>query len=734
MTHPCLFPTPVVHIFIPTRFLRIAAFAGILIVCFAVGAVGQTPVVSGPLIFLPQVNYSEGLNYSILIPAAVADVNGDGKLDIALISTSTTVTVALGNGDGSFQGPQSYSPGLYPSGLAIADVNGDGKPDLVVTGCVPGGDPCSPDAVTVMLGNGDGSFKSGPAYSTGGLASVPAVADLNGDGKPDLVVLNVCSSLPCTSKGTLGVLLGKGDGTFEPVVTYNTGGFNSGALAIADVNGDGNPDLIVGNGCNSSGTCSTYDKNHQLGVLLGKGDGTFRPVVPYPSGGYEVNSITAIDLNGDGKLDLVAENWCGTTDCTSNSSVGVLFGNGDGTFQAPTAYDVGGGQATGLAVLDGNGDGKPDFIITGFCDENTPGCGSTGAELFAILGNGNGTFQPGVILYMVGTYGGLKTLLSADLNGDGKPDLVLIHGCNSLDCTLDDAEVGVMLNNLGAPATTVSVSSSKNPIPLLQKVTYTATVAGGSGGAISGTVTFADGDGPIGTATLSAGKASFMTSYKTAGSHAITATYSGVLHSDESSRSVALTENSVDPTTTVLATSGSPTFVGKPVTFTATVTSKYGTIPNGEPVSFYDGTTLLASVALSGGKAAYTTSALTAKTHAMKAIYPGDSVFATSTGRVTQVVEPYATTTSLTSTPNPSSVGQTVTMTATVKSAGPDTPTGKVVFKDGTTWIGAATLSGVVAKLSKSNLAAGTHSITATYDGDSASAASTSLAVNQVVQ
>ena len=733
MTHPCLFPTTVVHTFYSTRFLRIAAFISILIVCLAVTAVGQAPVVSGPLIFLPQVNYSEGPEYTNLIFSAIADLNGDGKLDIALLTNNTTVTVALGNGDGSFQEPQSYNPGLYPSGLAIADVNGDGKPDLVVTGCIPGGNPCSPDAVTVMLGNGDGSFKSGPAYSTGGLASIPAVADLNGDGEPDLIVLNSCPSLPCTSKGTLGVLLGKGDGTFEPVVTYSAGGFNSGALAIADVNGDGNPDLLVGNGCNSSGTCSAYDKNHALGVLLGKGDGTFHPVVAYPSGGYEVNSIAAIDLNGDGNLDIVAGNWCGTTDCTSNSSVGVLFGNGDGTFQAPTSYDVGGMLAMGLTVLDVNGDGKPDFIMTGYCEENTPACGSTGAELFALLGNGNGTFQPGVILYMLGAYGGPKALLAADLNGDGKPDLVLTHGCNSLDCTLDDAEIGVMLNNLGAPATTVSVASSKNPIPLLEKVTYTATVAGGSG-AISGTVTFADGDGPIGTATLSSDKASFTTSYKTAGSHAITATYSGVFHSDESSRSVELTENSVDPTTTVLATSGSPTFVGTPVTFTATVTSKYGTIPNGELVQFYDGTTLLASVALSGGKATYTTSTLTAKTHAMKAIYPGGSLFATSTGRVTQVVELYATTTSLTSTPNPSSVGQTVTMTATVKSAGPDTPTGKVFFDDGTTRIGAVTLSAGVAKLSKSNLAAGTHSITATYGGDPQSAESTSAAVNQVVQ
>ncbi len=174
-----------------------------------------------------------------------------------------------------------------------------------------------------------------------------------------------------------------------------------------------------------------------------------------------------------------------------------------------------------------------------------------------------------------------------------------------------------MLNNRGAPATTISLTSSKNPVPLFTTVTYTATVAGGSGGTLSGTVTFADGSAPIKTVTLSANQAKYSTTYTTAGNHLMTATYSGVFHTDEGSRSVTLTENAVDPTTTALATSGSPTFVGQPVTFTATVTSKYGAIPNGDLVKFYDGSTLLASVALSGGKATFATSKLKAKSHGM---------------------------------------------------------------------------------------------------------------------
>ena len=296
-------------------------------------------------------------------------------------------------------------------------------------------------------------------------------------------------------------------------------------------------------------------------------------------------------------------------------------------FQTATSYDAGGIFAPGLTVLDVNGDGEPDLIMTGFCAPNSVGCVTTGANLYAILGNGN-ELQPGEILYMLGDYGGREALLVGDLNDDGKPDLVLVHGCELL-CPLDDVEVGVMLNNSGAPATTIALTSDKNPVSLFATVTYTATVAGGSGGTIDGTVTFADGDAQVATATMSTNRATYSTTYKKAGSHLMRATYSGVLHTAEGSRSVALTQNVVDPTKTVLATSGSPSFVGQPVTFSAAVTSAYGVIPSGELVKFYDQNTLLASVALSGGKATYTTSKLTAKKHGMQAIYAGDSMFAT---------------------------------------------------------------------------------------------------------
>jgi len=183
----------------------------------------------------------------------------------------------------------------------------------------------------------------------------------------------------------------------------------------------------------------------------------------------------------------------------------------------------------------------------------------------------------------------------------------------------------------------------------------------------------------------------------------------------------------------VLNTSGSPSFVGHPVTFTATVTSSHGTIPNGKLMTFFDGTTVIGTGTTMSGVATFTTSSLTLKTHTIRGTYPGDTVFQSSTGSVTQVVEGYTTTTRLTSSPNPSQFGQTVTFTVTVTSTGP-TPTGKVKFLDGTTTLGSAVLSGGIAKHAKSTLAVGTHPITAQYLGDAVSDKSTSFVVNQVVQ
>jgi hypothetical protein len=686
----------------------------------------------GPRLFVPAVAYDSGGYTGTSI--AVADLNGDGKLDLVVgnecassgCPNGASVGVMLGNGDGTFQAAVAYGTGgnsgpFFPVSLAIADVNGDHKPDLVVANG-------SSNTVGVLLGKGDGTFQPAVTYGSGGMFPVSvAVADVNGDGKPDLFVANECADSNCD--GSVGVLLGNGNGTFQNAVPYPSGGLYAISVAIADVNGDGKPDLLVANGCATLKLCGFKGA---VAVLLGNGDGTFQVATEYLSGGAYPYSLKVADLNGDGKLDVVAAN-------SFSGTVGVLLGKGDGTFRAAVKYSSGETpvlQISSVAVADVNGDGHPDLLLT---TESGGGNGNNPGVVALLLGNGDGTFQAAVN-YPSGGYQTLGVAVG-DVNGDGRPDILLASGCISISpsCGGPNSQtsgvVGVLLNNVGAPPTTTSLVSSVNPADINAVVKYTATVQNQSGGALNGTVLFQDGSAPLSTVPLTDNQAAYSTTYAKLGTHPITATYSGVLNIAAGSASPVLTEYIGGfPSSTSLTTSGSPTFVGQPVTFTATVTSTHGTIPDGELVTFYDGTTALASVALARGVAVYTTSSLSGKTHTINATYAGDKTFAPSSGTVKQVVNKYPTTTALSSSLNPSNFGQAVTFTATVTPSGPYAPTGKVRFFDGTTGIGSATLSGGVAKLTKSTLAVGTHPITAQYLSDTFNAKSTSPVVNQVVQ
>jgi Bacterial Ig-like domain (group 3)/FG-GAP-like repeat/Abnormal spindle-like microcephaly-assoc'd, ASPM-SPD-2-Hydin len=481
----------------------------------------------------------------------------------------------------NFAGVVIYDSGGYQAlSIAVADVNGDGKPDLLLTNCgTAGSDNCNNGTVGVLLGNGDGTFQTVVTYSSGGLnATSVAVADVNGDGKPDLLVANQCIDNNCRS-GSLGVLLGNGDGTFQTVVTYGSGGYDALSVAVADVNGDGKPDLLVANECIDRNCASGL-----LGVLLGNGDGTFQTVVTYGSGGPTARSVAVEDVNGDGKPDLLVANLCIDSNCSSGS-LGVLLGNGDGTFQTAVTYGSGGYEALSVAVADVNGDGKPDLLVTN--------CGATNScnndTVGVLLGNGDGTFQT-VVTYGSGGFGA-ESVAVGDVNGDGKPDL-LVANCGATN-SCNNGTVGVLLGNGDGTFQTV--------------VTY------GSGGFGAESVAVGDVNGD--------GKPDLLVAN------------CGATNSCSNGAVGVLINTSLDGTTTSLSSSQNPSNFGQAVTFTATVTGQQGFykgMPTGT-VSFYDGTTNIGKSNLNSGTATLTTSTLAVGTHSMTATYNGDTNFAPST-------------------------------------------------------------------------------------------------------
>jgi FG-GAP-like repeat/Abnormal spindle-like microcephaly-assoc'd, ASPM-SPD-2-Hydin len=304
------------------------------------------------------------------------DVNGDGKLDLVLLGS--VVQIYLGNGDGTFSNTHSYlpaPPNYGGTGLALADFNGDGNLDVAALN-------------NVLLGNGNGTFRG---WAAAALPSTDIPAAVAGifvkNGKPGVAALS-----NSYSDTTLYILTNDGTGALTLAHTYDLHQLGS-AIATADVNGDGNLDLVV-----QSADFTT--QNWSYTVLLGNGDGSFQPPVVYPqsnaTGGFESGVLIA-DFNKDGKPDLAFP--------AVNETVAVLLGNGNGTFGAPVYYYVGGGAGP-IVTADFNDDGKLD-IASG--------------SLALLLGNGNGTFQPATFPFVNGSAG---SLLTGILTGSGNADLV----------------------------------------------------------------------------------------------------------------------------------------------------------------------------------------------------------------------------------------------------------------------------------------------------------------------
>ena len=703
--------------------------------------IAVSPGMTGPAYGPPLTTITGGSTspYSMLpIIPAFADFNGDGHIDMAMAAEGG-IAVFPGKGNGSFSSVEFYDMGQEVGSAAIGKFSGSSFEDVAVSLPAP--------LPRLLIGNGSGAFTLGPdpntSYATSGADITLLSGDFNGDGKPDL---NESTGSPNDSfQGTDSVVFNEGGGNFEaPVSVPNT------TPITADFNGDGRTDFVDIPG-------------DDITVSLGQANGTFVVKNTQLLAGFGTGHFNAGDVNHDGKPDLILD---------YGDHFEVWLGNGDGTFAYSNSVDLTGVTSDFVAaVTDLDGDGNGDVIL--LPDANV---GATLGPLTIFYGNGDGTFQSPVFLPISHRYSWVTV---ADLNNDGKPDLVLTDGAAiavlmNLGSRTFDAEqdfiggrsvsipiavgdvngdglpdivvgneggttVAVLLNQ-GSESTSAAVSGNLtvNPEPsnFVNSFQVTLTLSGGAGAPVpTGTVSFTIDQQFVTTSTLSGGSASMTQAANTlvAGQHTIIAAYNGDGHYSARNFSVVHT---VDPpvylTSLSLAAGPQPVLTGQTVRLVATVSSAPS--PTGGIVTFSDGGNSIGAVAINSQDTAnFDTSLLAAGTHSLSATYQGytqigftgndtayvAAIFSPSnSSTVSFTVGADATTSALSPSSTSPTAGTVETFTATVSSVA-GVPFGGVTFFDGSTMLGTLGVSSSgVAAFSTASLSSGTHSITASYNAN----------------
>jgi len=555
---------------------------------------------------------------------ATGDFNGDGIPDLAVANQSSTVSILLGIGNGTYTPAASLSLASEPNSITVGDFNGDGIQDLAVLN--------TNDTVSILLGNGNGTFTPAASLATGNGASGVVVGDFNRDGIQDLAIVNSIDN-------TLTILLGNGDGTFIPVASPATGS-NPESIAIGDFDGNGIPDLAVAN----SGS-------NTLTILLGNGDGTFTPAAS-PATGSGPLFVAVGDFKGNGKADLAVTNY-------NSNSVTILLGNGDGTF-TPAASPATGNGPSSITVGDFNGDGKADLAVSN-TNNNT---------ITILLGNGDGTFTASPSL-TTGKYP--WGITAGDFNKDGSMDLAVANlndntvsvftaqltqmasatasgispiglGTHLVDARYPGNNIygssvsgTTALSGQALTSTALTINPSGGTLITSASYTLTATVSATSGSTMpTGNIVFTIGSSTQTVALNSSGVATYNgTAPAAAGSFAISAAYQGTTQFFAST-SNTLNESVFVPvlTTTALTInpSGGTLTTNASYTLTATVSATSGsTTPTGN-VIFTIGSATQTAALNSSGVATYNgTAPAAAGNITITAAYQGAAQFLAST-------------------------------------------------------------------------------------------------------